>query len=230
MFEEGEIWMVFHLCAACLACGKTSAAPTTCTWRCFPEMGLQRTRLLGCLLISAAFTTLALLNIAEISQDDQFLRPRPVSLPQGDESGLGYNIWITMGLCWSNNTHYWGKDKFPYKESAPLAARLWMHLTPAKVVLQVVYSEPEPTPELLHYQRELEAYGAVVKLVPKAPGLKCVLEAQLIRIVAYLLPEVRMLLNFTKIKGIFWCLFFPENRKSIFCNYLLLYHRIENKR
>lgn len=46
-------------------------------------------------------------------------------------------IWITMGLCWSGNTHYWGKDGFPYAESAPMAAQLWQALTPAKVILQV---------------------------------------------------------------------------------------------
>ena len=40
-----------------------------------------------------------------------------------------------MGLCWSNNTHYWGKDKFPYKESAPLSSRLWMKVAGVRVVV-----------------------------------------------------------------------------------------------
>ena len=99
-------------------------------------------------------------------------------------------IWITMGLCWSTNTQYYGKENFPYKESALLSAQLWMHLTPVKVILQVIYSEPYPTEELLAYKEKLENFGVIVKLVAKAPELKCVLEAQLIRIVAYLLPEV----------------------------------------
>ena len=40
-----------------------------------------------------------------------------------------------MGLCWSNNTHYWGKDKFPYKEAAPMSSKLWMKLTGARWVI-----------------------------------------------------------------------------------------------
>ena len=44
--------------------------------------------------------------------------------------------------------------------------------------------------DLLEYKKKLEGFGAIVKLVPRATELKCVLEAQLIRIVAYLLPEV----------------------------------------
>ena len=100
-------------------------------------------------------------------------------------------IWITMGLCWSENTKVWGKENFPYKESAPLSAQLWMRLSSSiKVILHVVYSEPEPPEDLIKYKKKLEGYGAIVKLVPKASELKCVLEAQLIRIVAYLLPEV----------------------------------------
>ena len=101
-------------------------------------------------------------------------------------------IWITMGLCWSSNAKVWGKENFPYKESAPLSAQLWMRLSSSiKVILHVVYSEPEPPEDLIEYKQKLEGYGVIVKIVPKAPELKCVLESQLIRIVAYLLPEVR---------------------------------------
>ena len=39
-------------------------------------------------------------------------------------------------------------------------------------------------------QADLEAAGVLVKLVPRADGVKCVLEAQLIRMLAYLYPEV----------------------------------------
>jgi len=105
-------------------------------------------------------------------------------------SGSDADIWVTMGLCWSNNTHYWGKDKFPYKEAAPMSSRLWMKLTGARVVLTVVYSEEEPDAELLAYKQDLEEAGALVKLVPRATGVKCVLEAQLIRMLAYLYPEI----------------------------------------
>ena len=100
-------------------------------------------------------------------------------------------IWVTMGLCWSSNAKVWGKENFPYKESAPLSAQLWMRLSSSiKVILHVVYSEPEPPEDLIEYKKKLEGYGVIVKIVPKASELKCVLESQLIRIVAYLLPEV----------------------------------------
>ena len=110
---------------------------------------------------------------------------------KAQNSGSDADIWVTMGLCWSNNTHYWGKDKFPYKEAAPMSSRLWMKLTGARVVLTVVYSEEEPDAELLAYKQDLEEAGALVKLVPRATGVKCVLEAQLIRMLAYLYPEVK---------------------------------------
>ena len=100
-------------------------------------------------------------------------------------------IWISMGLCWSNNAQYYGKEHFPYREAAPLSAQLWMRLSPSiKVVLYVVYSESEPTQQLIEYKEKLENFGTLVKLVPQASGLTCVLESQLIRIMAYLLPTV----------------------------------------
>ena len=52
-------------------------------------------------------------------------------------SNSSSKIWVTMGLCWSANTGYHDKGGFPYRSAAPLAARLWMRFTTAKVVLQV---------------------------------------------------------------------------------------------
>ncbi len=98
-------------------------------------------------------------------------------------------IWITMGLCWSANTKYHGKSQFPYREAAPLSSELWMKLTPARVILQIVYSEPEATKEMLEYKSDLENKGAIVKLV-RADDMKCVLKAQLIRLLGYQLPQV----------------------------------------
>ena len=96
-----------------------------------------------------------------------------------------------MGLCWSGNAQVYGKEKFPYKGAAPLSAQLWMKLSPSiKVILHVVYSEPKPTEALLEYKKKLEGFGTIVELVPTASNLSCVLESQLIRLLAYLLPEV----------------------------------------
>lgn len=100
-------------------------------------------------------------------------------------------VWITMGLCWSANAQVHGKEKFPYKDAAPLSSQLWMKLTNAKVLLQIVYSEPQVSEDLLHYKKEMESYGALVKLVPTGNELKCVLKSQLIRVLAFLLPEIK---------------------------------------
>ena len=100
-------------------------------------------------------------------------------------------IWITMGLCWSSNAQVYGKQNFPYKGAAPLSSQLWMKISPAiQVLLHVVYSEPKPSEELLKYKEELEGFGTKVKLIPTSSSLTCVLESQLIRVLAYLVPEV----------------------------------------
>ena len=100
-------------------------------------------------------------------------------------------IWITMGLCWSGNAQVYGKQNFPYRGAAPLSSQLWMKISPAiQVVLHVIYSEPKPSEELLKYKEKLEGFGTKVKLVPTSSNLTCVLESQLIRVLAYLVPEV----------------------------------------
>ena len=67
-----------------------------------------------------------------------------------------------MGLCWSANAQVHGKEKFPYKDAAPLSSQLWMKITPAKVILQIVYSEPEIPDELKEYKKEMERYATNV--------------------------------------------------------------------
>ncbi len=110
----------------------------------------------------------------------------------GSESGdipKPGRLWVTMGLCWSSNTKFHGKQRFPYKDAAPLSAQLWMKLTPATVILQIVYSEPNVTYALRRYKEKMEGYGAVVKLVP-AGDMECVVKTQIIRMFAYELAEV----------------------------------------
>ena len=98
--------------------------------------------------------------------------------------------YITMGLCWSENAQLHGKENFPYKQAAPLSAQLWMKFTPAKVILQIVYSEPKISEDLKTYKEELESYGVLVYLVPTGPDIKCVLKSQMIRLFAYTLPFI----------------------------------------
>ena len=75
------------------------------------------------------------------------------------ENSEGPRTWITMGLCWSANAQVHGKEKFPYKDAAPLSSQLWMKITPAKVIMQIVYSESEISDELKEYKKELERYA-----------------------------------------------------------------------
>ena len=107
------------------------------------------------------------------------------------ENSEGPRTWITMGLCWSANAQVHGKENFPYKDAAPLSSQLWMKITPAKVIMQIVYSEAEISEELKDYKKELESYGAIVFLVPTGPDMKCVLKCQLIRLLAFKLPFIR---------------------------------------
>ena len=68
---------------------------------------------------------------------------------------------------------------------APFKFKFFLH--------QIVYIEPEVSEKLLKYKAELESYGALVKLVHTGQ-MKCVLKAQIIRVLAFLLPEVNTLL------------------------------------
>ena len=73
--------------------------------------------------------------------------------PGGGEGGGGWKrreemgnntIWASMGLCYSYNTPLKGKEKYPYKEVAPLALLLWRyHLPQVRTIVRIVYTEPE---------------------------------------------------------------------------------------
>ena len=66
-----------------------------------------------------------------------------------------------------------------------------MKITPAKVIVQIVYSEDKVSDELNEYKKDLESYGAVVFLVRTGNDMKCVLKSQIIRVLAYLLPFIK---------------------------------------
>ena len=101
-----------------------------------------------------------------------------VSVETKDVFNAHQRTWITMALCWSSNAQVHGKENFPYKGAAPFSTQLWMKFTPAKVIMQIVYSEPDISEELKEYKRELESYGAIVYLVPTGTELKVVLMNQ----------------------------------------------------
>lgn len=107
-----------------------------------------------------------------------------------NDTSSGPQVWITMALCWSANAQVHGKENFPYKDALPLSSQLWMKVTPAKVVVQIVYSEEEVSEDLMNYKKDLEGHGVLVFLVPTGSELKCVLKSQLIRVLVFLLPMI----------------------------------------
>ena len=76
---------------------------------------------------------------------------RETQAPDSREDGGGFDerqddltIWASMGLCYSHNTPLKGKEKYPYKEVAPLALLLWRyHLPQVRTIVRIVYTEPE---------------------------------------------------------------------------------------
>ena len=99
-------------------------------------------------------------------------------------------IWASMGLCYSSNAQIKGKEKYPYKEVAPLALLLWRHYAPqVRPIVRIVYTEPELDGAMRGYGRVLERTGALVEWLP-AGDLDCVLMAQLVRMFAGDNPSV----------------------------------------
>ena len=90
---------------------------------------------------------------------------------------------LISGLCWGENTKYYGKEKFPYSEAAVRSVQLWHHLTSARVVMTIVHNQTEPDKHLLEYRDKLVGHGAHVVLHQETE-LSCVLASQLIRILA----------------------------------------------
>ena len=67
-----------------------------------------------------------------------------VEVVEAGREESGNTIWASMGLCWSYNTPLKGKEKYPYKEVAPLALLLWRyHLPSVRTIVRIVYTEPE---------------------------------------------------------------------------------------
>ena len=74
-----------------------------------------------------------------------FLEPRWDYLRGGEGVGRASSrgrpkLWVSMGLCYSENTQLFGKSKYPYAEITPLAVLLWRHFAPdAGVLVRIVH-------------------------------------------------------------------------------------------
>lgn len=122
--------------------------------------------------------------------------PRPKFFYMEEEDvGNETKIWISMGLCWGENTELYGKSKYPYATVTPLAVLLWKyHLPHVNVLVQVVTTQVKKTtgylPILNDYMDSLRRAGAVVRQV-ETEGTDCVLKSQMIRLFAFDHPLVK---------------------------------------
>ena len=101
----------------------------------------------------------------------------------GRNSSVQPNIYISIGLCYGHNPDVYNKQNYPYKEATIRAAKLWKHFLPqTKVLVTIVYSEPEPTTDLIKYKETLEEESVIVNLYHSG-NVSCVTASQVIRLI-----------------------------------------------
>ena len=59
-----------------------------------------------------------------------------------------------------------------------------------QVIVQIIYSDQDISPELEEYRDSLERIGATVFLVPTGEDITCVQKSQLIRLLAHYFPFI----------------------------------------
>ena len=101
-------------------------------------------------------------------------------------------IWVSLALCWGHNTKILKKANFPYDIAGQLSSKLWVKFN-YSVMYQIVVCQDKDleTQEFKNYVQDLTKSGAiVVKIVKSEDCDKCVLTAQVSRLLAYQQPEV----------------------------------------
>lgn len=92
-----------------------------------------------------------------------------------------------MSICWSENTKFHGKTRFPYRQAALLSSELWTLISHHAVILQIVYNVKDESNSSLHrYADSLSEIGVRVHLVANDPEvMDCALKSQLQRMFAH---------------------------------------------
>ena len=100
-------------------------------------------------------------------------------------------IWISLALCWGHNTNLNSKAHFPYDTAGQLSSKLWAKFN-YSVIFQMVYCEDKALESVTfkEYVHNLTDAGAIVKLVKSDTCDKCVLTAQVSRLLAFHQSEV----------------------------------------
>ena len=97
--------------------------------------------------------------------------------------------WISMALCWGNRMDLYHKSQFPYALAGLLSTKLWQKFVNISVIFHIVVCDQAQIYDnykLKDYIQDLEKTGAIVKIFYVENCDKCVLTAQLVRLLAYL--------------------------------------------
>ena len=101
--------------------------------------------------------------------------------------------WISMALCWGNRMDLYHKSQFPYALAGLLSTKLWQKFVKISVIFHIVVCDQAQIYDdykLKDYIQDLEKTGALVQIFYVENCDKCVLTAQLVRLLAYLSKEV----------------------------------------
>ena len=106
-----------------------------------------------------------------------------------------------MALCWGNRIKLYHKSQFPYALAGQLSTKLWLQVVNVSVIFHIVVCDEAQVYDnytLNEYVQALEVSGVIVKILNIQNCDKCVLEAQLVRLLAYLSSaEVSIFLIYT---------------------------------
>ena len=105
-----------------------------------------------------------------------------------------------MSICWGNRAKVYHKSNFPYALAGQLSTKLWKIVPNAAVIFQIILCKNSENLiydnyTLSDYQEELLASGAIVKVITIEDCDLCVVTSQVIRLLAYLNPEVSTLVQ-----------------------------------
>ena len=112
---------------------------------------------------------------------------------KNEENGTGssrkQNIWVSMGLCFGNNTERYGKKNYPYTKVTPLAIMLWNYFLPSvKVIVYIVYGSNTLQKNRLLYDSQLRKnvnMNVVEIRWVEEDDINCPTTSQLIRLWAF---------------------------------------------
>lgn len=129
--------------------------------------------------VAATATLIAVLMFA--SQDSSYL-PLHEGFAARDRK-VPPKIWLSMAVCFSSNTGFHSKAKFPYTVSAKLASKLWLNKTDVRTIVQVIYEPKDRESEVLsRYLKELVDDGNHIVNAVESGDMPCSLRSQLQRL------------------------------------------------